>query len=99
MVEFDNGAVDCFAENIISRNIFSQVETDGHDKTIVKQVVDHRVNRKAVTKENGFMKNSNPIEMSEYPVTNRIADAPALVWWVPHVLQKQNQIINNAKGQ
>ena len=41
MVEFDNGAVDRFRENIIACNIFSKVGTDGHDKTIIKESVEH----------------------------------------------------------
>ena len=55
MVEFEDGAVDRFTENIIARNIFSQVDTDSHGKTFIKEVVDHRVNDKSVTKENGFI--------------------------------------------
>ena len=55
MVEFDDGAVDLFTENIIDRNIFSQVYTDGHDKTFIKEVIDYRVISKAVTKANGFI--------------------------------------------
>ena len=55
IVEFDDGAVDRFTEKNIYRNIFSQVDTDGHDKTVIKEAVDHRVNGKEVTKENGFI--------------------------------------------
>ena len=55
MVEFDDGDVDRFTEKKIARNIFSQVDTDVHDRTVVKEVVDHQVNGKAVTKENGFI--------------------------------------------
>ena len=44
-----------FMENIIARNIFSQVDTEGHDKTVIKEVVNHRVNGKVVTKGNGFI--------------------------------------------
>ena len=134
MVDFDDGAVERFTENIIARNIFSQVGTDGHDKTVIKEFVDYRVNRKVVTKENGFvvtqrgtrrpnvttsgwdillefnnrstdwiplkdLKNSNQIEIAEYAVANRIANEPALIWWVPHVLRKRNRIINKVKGR
>ena len=55
IVEFDDGAVDRFTKKNIYRNIFSQVDTDGHDKTVIKEAVDHRFNGKAVTKENGFI--------------------------------------------
>ena len=134
MVEFDGGAVDRFTVNIISHNIFSQVDTDGHEKTVIKEVVDHRVKGKAVTKENVLvvtrsgtrrpkvttagwefllefnngstdwiplkdLKNSNPIEIAEYAIANQIADEPALVWWVPHVLLKWNRIINKVMGR
>ena len=59
IVEFDDGAVDRFRVNIIACNIFSQVETEGRDKTIIKEVVDHRFKGKAVTKENGFIVTRN----------------------------------------
>ena len=40
------------------------------------------------------LKASNPIEVAEYAVANRIADEPAFKWWVPYVLRKRNRIIS-----
>jgi hypothetical protein len=34
------------------------------------------------------LKASNPIELAEYAVANKIAEEPAFAWWVKHVLQK-----------
>ena len=39
------------------------------------------------------LKESNPVEVAEYAVSKDLADAPAFVWWVPHVLKKRNKII------
>ena len=55
MVNYDDGAVDRFTEKIISHNIFLRVDTDGHDTTFIKEVDDHWVNGKALTKENGYI--------------------------------------------
>ena len=37
-------------------------------------------------------KESYPVQVSEYAVLTRIQEEPAFSWWVPHVLQKKNQI-------
>jgi hypothetical protein len=37
---------------------------------------------------------SNPIELAEYAVANRIQEEPAFKWWVADVLRKRNQIIS-----
>ena len=43
------------------------------------------------------IKDSNPIEVAEYAVANRIQDEPAFVWWVKHVLRRRNRIISKVK--
>ena len=45
------------------------------------------------------LKESNPIEVAEYAVANRIADEPAFKWWVPHVLRRRNRIISKMKSR
>ena len=45
------------------------------------------------------LKESNPIELAEYAVANRIVDEPAFKWWVPHVLRKRNRIISKVKNR
>jgi hypothetical protein len=32
------------------------------------------------------LKESYPVQVAEYAVANKIAEQPALAWWVPHVL-------------
>jgi hypothetical protein len=39
------------------------------------------------------LQEGNPVEVSEYTVANKLVDAPAFVWWVPHVLKKSSRII------
>jgi len=34
------------------------------------------------------VKESNPIELAEYAMANRLTEEPAFKWWVPHVLRK-----------
>ena len=45
------------------------------------------------------LKESNPIEVAEYAVANRIADEPAFAWWVPQVLRRRNRIISKVKSR
>ena len=39
------------------------------------------------------MKDSCPVDIADYVVTNKIQDEPALAWWVPYVLIKRKMII------
>jgi hypothetical protein len=34
------------------------------------------------------LKASNPVEVAEYAVANRLVEEPAFKWWVPHVLRR-----------
>jgi hypothetical protein len=45
------------------------------------------------------IKDSYPIEITEYAVANRIADKPAFNWWTKSVLHKQNRIIAKLKSK
>jgi hypothetical protein len=45
------------------------------------------------------LKASNPIELAEYAVANRIAEEPAFKWWVSHMLCKRNCIISKVKSK
>ncbi len=44
------------------------------------------------------LKESNPVEVAEYAVVNRIAEEPAFKWWVPHVIKRGNRIISKVKS-
>ena len=39
------------------------------------------------------LKESNPIEVAEYAMTQGIDHEPAFDWWVPHTLRKRSRII------
>ena len=45
------------------------------------------------------LKASNPVEVAEYAVANRLVDEPAFEWWVPHTMQKRNRIISKVKSR
>ena len=45
------------------------------------------------------LKASNPVEVAEYAVANRLVEQPAFKWWVPHVIKHRNRIISKVKLQ
>ena len=42
-------------------------------------------------------KESNPLEVADYAVSNQIADEPAFAWWVPFVIKKRNRVLKAMK--
>ena len=45
------------------------------------------------------LKESNPIEVAEYTVSQDIAHQPAFAWWVPFTLRKRKIIISAVKAR
>ena len=45
------------------------------------------------------LKESYPVQVSEYAVAARISMEPAFAWWVPKVLKKRNRIISKLKSK
>ena len=45
------------------------------------------------------MKDSNPIEVAEYAVENRIVEEPAFKWCVSRTVRKRNRVISKLKGK
>jgi Reverse transcriptase (RNA-dependent DNA polymerase) len=45
------------------------------------------------------IKASNPVEVAEYAVANRLVEEPAYKWWVPHVIKRRNRIISKVKSR
>ena len=39
------------------------------------------------------VKESNPVQMAEYAVANKLVEEPAFRWWVPYTLKKRDRII------
>ena len=44
-----------------------------------------------------LIKSSNPIELAEYAVSNKLSEEPAFRWWVGQTLRKRNKLINKFK--
>ena len=126
-VEYPDGATAEFSANVIAENILSQVETDGFNFSYLSEIIGHRSNEQALSKENGLiqtksglkpiittkgweiyvkwkdqstswvtlkdLKESDPVLLAEYAVTNDIQTEPAFKWWVPYTLRKREAII------
>lgn len=45
------------------------------------------------------VKDSNPIELAEYAVQNKLQDEPAFAWWVTYTLQKRDRIVSKVKSR
>ena len=43
------------------------------------------------------LKASNPVELAEYAVANRLTAEPAFAWWAPYALRRRNRIISKLK--
>ena len=54
-VEFPDGAVKQYGANIIAQNVLEQVEDDGHYTVKLKQILDHRREGNAVSKEQKYV--------------------------------------------
>ena len=103
--------------NIISGNILSQVDSEGHHYQVLTEVTSNKKDDSAISKVYGFiksssgnihrksmnhswklllkwkersfdwvplkeLKNSNPVDLSEYTAANEISDEPAFNLWV-----------------
>ena len=45
------------------------------------------------------LKESNPVQIAEYAVTNKIAEEPDFAWWVRHVLRRRDRILKKVKSR
>ena len=45
------------------------------------------------------MKNSYPLEVTDYAIIKNLTDEPAFAWWIPYVLKKRNRIIKKVKSK
>jgi Reverse transcriptase (RNA-dependent DNA polymerase) len=43
------------------------------------------------------LKESNPVELAEYAVGNKLVNEPAFQWWVPYTIKKRDRIISKIK--
>ena len=45
------------------------------------------------------VKESYPVQLAEFAISNRIAEEPAFAWWVPFVMKKRNRILAKVKSK
>ena len=45
------------------------------------------------------VKESYPVQLAEFAISNRKAEEPAFVWWVPFVMKKRNRILAKVKSK
>ena len=53
-VEFPDGATNTFTANVITENLYLQVDEEGNSYSIFSKIVDHKSNGMAVTKDDGL---------------------------------------------
>ncbi len=58
-VRFEDGAVERYHANIIAEHIYAQIDGDGYGRTLLDEIVDHRMEPDAIAKEDGWMKGFN----------------------------------------
>ena len=133
-VEFTDGSTAEYTANIIAENLFSQVDSEGRQYLLLKEIVDHRKGSDAISIADGFtishngnkvpkqttrgwellvewkdkttnwiplkdLKASNPVELAEYAVANKLLEEPAFAWWAKDVLRRRNRIISKVKSR
>jgi hypothetical protein len=133
-VIFPDGSTEDYTANTIAENMYAQVDQEGRTFAILDEVVGHRTNGHALSKDDGFfmtrsgkkapvmttrgwelqvqwkdgtttwvplkdIKGSNPVQVAEYAVANKIAEEPAFTWWVRGVLRRRDRIIKKVKSR
>jgi hypothetical protein len=58
-VEFPSGQTEAFLANIIAENMFAQVDDEGHRNVLMKDIIDHHKNGRAVEAEDAFITTSH----------------------------------------
>jgi len=54
-VEFDDGSTEAYLANIIAEHIYSQVDGEGYTQYMLNEIVDHKKDSMAVSKEDGLI--------------------------------------------
>jgi hypothetical protein len=133
-VEFPNGEVKEYSANVITENMFSQVDPDGLATPVLSGILSFQKDATAVPKRDKYfisksgrrhikrttdgynftvlyrdgsqrvvplkeLKESHPLEVAEFAVSQTIDDEPAFAWWVPYTLRKRDRIIAAVKAR
>jgi hypothetical protein len=54
-VEFPDSSTEALAANLIAENTLSQVDDEGQSYSVLSEIVDHRTNGHAISKDDGFV--------------------------------------------
>ena len=54
LVSFTNGRTEDLTENVISENMLSRVDSEGHHYEVLKDISDHSTARGSLKRSNGF---------------------------------------------
>jgi hypothetical protein len=111
-VEFDDGAKEAFAANIIAENVYAKVDAEENQYSLIDEIVDHKRMSDAVHADDHYvyyngkqwqrcmmkgwrfcvhrkdtttswislkeLKESNPVDVADYVVANKLVSEPAL---------------------
>lgn len=134
VAKFEDGAEQIYLANIIAENLYSQIDQEGRQFQLLKEIIDHEASDKAMDQEQSMyrdkggnlrnkrttvgwkllvewkdgstswahlkdLKESNPVQVAEYAIANKISLEPAFAWWVPHTIRKKDRIINKVKSK
>ncbi len=55
-VQFADGEISTYQANMIAEHMFSQVDSEGHELQLLEEIVDHRTNGDAISKDEGYEK-------------------------------------------
>eukprot|EP00980_Cylindrotheca_fusiformis_P024635 scaffold12186_cov89-Cylindrotheca_fusiformis.AAC.1 len=58
-VELPDGSTDEYFANTIAENIYAQVDSEGREQAIVKEIIDHKSDGNAIPKSQGFFRTSS----------------------------------------
>jgi len=135
LAEFPDGCIQELSANAIVEAVYNQIDGDGYDENLFQDIIDHRFDSTALTKEElqqlrcvrsenqgkrfctlkgweiclswkdgttswhplSEVKNSFPLLLAKYAVTNGLNDEPAFAWWVPHTIKKKKRLVKAIK--
>ena len=53
-VEFTDGSREIYMANLIAENMYSQVSEEGQQYTLMSEIIDHKADVRALSKDDGF---------------------------------------------
>ncbi|MGH3054233.1 MAG: reverse transcriptase domain-containing protein, partial [Gaiellaceae bacterium] len=133
-VEFPDGHVEEYSANTIAESLYAQVDDEGNQYLILKEIIDYNKDHSAISKDDMYtyssngnqikrrttkgwklcilwkdgsttweplrnLKESNPVEVAEFAVANKLASEPAFAWWISDVLRRRDRIISKVRSR